>query len=827
MKNYLLLTLVCLFVYNAVAQKNTIDCGQVNICQNEFNVENVYDNSIIIEESYFDNNNNLYNVGKFSGTVDFNPDPNINADFTSNGSDDCFLQKLDENGQFIWTKTWGGENDDEALDVSIDSQGNIYVVGFFNGVVDFDPSMAVNFITSSQAIIYNYGGGYYGGHFGGYYGGIDYEPTNDGFILKLDGDGNFLWADKYGSAYTVYSYYNSYQFAAGYDVINDIEIDDNDNIIIAGSYDGYNDFDGNVLTSFDYSYGYAANASFIAKIDNSNGQAIWAYGINSGSVNDLKIDPFGNILLAQSVSIYDYFFSYISFVESNYEIRKFDSDGQFIWSYPTDEIAFSNIAIDSCANIFSVGDFGKIEDFNIDSSATLSLDPVNGDNFLLKLSESGSLEFASQHAAFGNFIDVDIDSDGNAYVAKNIDIANYQISKYDNSGNSIWTLDNNFNNFSNTYYLSNILLNKENEVIVSGRNSNRLYYSCTIEYNICNAQDWSALKALYLSTNGNNWKRNDGWNIVNADTPPVYCDLSKLFGVSVNDGFRVSEINLYNNNLNGPLPPEIGDLNELTALKLAAANLVGEIPNEIGKLNKLKYLYFTSSGLSGIIPSNLGELNNLTDLRLSNNQLTGEIPLEFTNLQKLDYLSLDNNQLSGAIPTQFANMSKIRWLSLSNNQLTGSIPRELSNLFGLRLLTLDYNDLSGCYPTELQNLCDQLVYNFFGEEDDISDGNSFDASWENFCDAAEGDCSNLKLADLNKFYLYPNPTTSHLFIEYDNFTELQRNINIYDVSGKKYFSQSYKTSGKVKLNIQHLPKGVYLVEVNSGLNSTTEKLIVK
>jgi len=36
---------------------------------------------------------------------------------------------------------WGGEGVDRALDVSSDTDGNIYVVGQFQGAADFNPSM--------------------------------------------------------------------------------------------------------------------------------------------------------------------------------------------------------------------------------------------------------------------------------------------------------------------------------------------------------------------------------------------------------------------------------------------------------------------------------------------------------------------------------------------------------------------------------------------------------------------------------------------------------------------------------------------------------------
>ncbi|MFC1547220.1 FG-GAP-like repeat-containing protein, partial [Candidatus Neomarinimicrobiota bacterium] len=73
-------------------------------------------------------------------------------------------------------------------------------------------------------------------------------------------------------------------------------------------------------------------------------------------------------------------------------------------------------------------------------------------------------------------------------------------------------------------------------------------------------QDSLALVALYNSTDGANWTDNSGW--LSADTA-----LTDWYGVSVSGG-RVTYLNLYQNNLVGPLPPEIGNLTALEGIYL-------------------------------------------------------------------------------------------------------------------------------------------------------------------------------------------------------------------------------------------------------------------
>ena len=77
--------------------------------------------------------------------------------------------------------------------------------------------------------------------------------------------------------------------------------------------------------------------------------------------------------------------------------------------------------------------------------------------------------------------------------------------------------------------------------------------------------------------------------------------------------------------------------------------------------------------LTGSIPPEIGNLTNLTSLILINNQLTGSIPPELGNLTYLGSLDLSNNQLTGSIPLELGNLTNLTKLDLSNNQLLSLI----------------------------------------------------------------------------------------------------------------------------------------------------------
>ena len=85
---------------------------------------------------------------------------------------------------------------------------------------------------------------------------------------------------------------------------------------------------------------------------------------------------------------------------------------------------------------------------------------------------------------------------------------------------------------------------------------------------------------------------------------------------------------LNSNQLTGEIPPEIGNLTNLTGLNLSSNQLTGD------------------NQLTGEIPSTIGNLTNLTVLRLYDNQLTGEIPSEVCDLIESNNLDI-NAILSG------------------------------------------------------------------------------------------------------------------------------------------------------------------------------------
>lgn len=231
-----------------------------------------------------------------------------------------------------------------------------------------------------------------------------------------------------------------------------------------------------------------------------------------------------------------------------------------------------------------------------------------------------------------------------------------------------------------------------------------------------------ALVALYQSTGGASWSERTNW----LGEPGTECD---WYGIDCDEtGANVTEVSLYannlegsvpasianltkvrylllgNNDLHGPIPPQIGQLAQLERFYGDAAGFTGNIPQSFASLKKLTFLNLRSNSLSGTLPAFVGDYPDLEELYLDGNQFSGAIPADLAKLTKLKHLELANNRFTGTIPAALGSLPQLQTLTLSGNQLTGSIPSELGNLANLVTLRLGFNDLTGTLPAALGQL---------------------------------------------------------------------------------------------------------------------------
>ena len=171
--------------------------------------------------------------------------------------------------------------------------------------------------------------------------------------------------------------------------------------------------------------------------------------------------------------------------------------------------------------------------------------------------------------------------------------------------------------------------------------------------------DRDALVALYNATNGEDWIFSYNWL---SDAP-----LGQWSSVITNDDGRVTGLELWDNDLSGKIPAELGSLSNLTELNLSRNDLNGKIPAELGSLSNLTELNLSRNDLSGELPAELGSLSNLTHLYLWGNDFSGGLPAELGSLSNLEILALGiNEELSGCVPSSLEDQ-----LDLDNSNRGG------------------------------------------------------------------------------------------------------------------------------------------------------------
>ncbi|MFN4286836.1 MAG: T9SS type A sorting domain-containing protein [Lacibacter sp.] len=160
---------------------NLVSAGLFDIAVAKYNTAGDYVYAFRIGSSSFDQANaigvdasgNVYVAGYFDGFVDFDPGAGT-AILTSSSSLDIFLAKYDASGNYVFAHKIGSTPGESALGLALDGSGSVYISGYFQGIVDFDPGAGIANLESTG--------------------------STDIFIAKYTAAGNYVFAKKIGSA---------------------------------------------------------------------------------------------------------------------------------------------------------------------------------------------------------------------------------------------------------------------------------------------------------------------------------------------------------------------------------------------------------------------------------------------------------------------------------------------------------------------------------------------------------------------------------------------------------------------------------------------------
>ena len=216
------------------------------------------------------------------------------------------------------------------------------------------------------------------------------------------------------------------------------------------------------------------------------------------------------------------------------------------------------------------------------------------------------------------------------------------------------------------------------------------------------AGDRQAVEALFDATDGENWIDNSSWL---SNRP-----LGAWFGITTNSKGRITAIELTDNQLEGQIPAEVGNLANLEHLDLAGNLLTGSIPEELGEINRLRHINLGQNLLEGTIPFEALARTSLETLILHENQLFGSLPTQIGKLGRLAHLDLHANAISGSIPAQLGSLRSLRFLNLGANQFSGTIPKNLGNLVKLQQLRAQQKPVVGRNPASAGQFCPSCVH---------------------------------------------------------------------------------------------------------------------
>ncbi|WP_437876712.1 outer membrane protein assembly factor BamB family protein [Sorangium sp. So ce513] len=242
--------------------------------------------------------------------------------FISQGSSDGFVAKLDPSGALLWIKRISSPNADSVKGVAVDSKNNIVIAGMFSNTATLlDPGRTMR------------GGG-----------------GEDIFVVKIDPEGNHVWNSHFGDS--------SPQVAL------DVAVTPDDDVVVAGRLAGTVRFGADV---------YAANGhdAFVAKLDGATGDPRWSKGFGDTmdqEFTSVAVGHDGTIVVAGSTK------GVIRFDglplpfggESDAVVAAFNADGIHLWSHTYGDAEHQRalgVAVDQAGNAIVVGEFESTIDF--------------------------------------------------------------------------------------------------------------------------------------------------------------------------------------------------------------------------------------------------------------------------------------------------------------------------------------------------------------------------------------------------------------------------------------------------------------------------------
>jgi len=198
---------------------------------------------------------NLYLVGEFSGTVDF--DPLEGNQMWTATDQDIYILKLSPIGELLWLQIVGGDGDQFASDCKVDLQGVLLIGGWFESSLIWSASNEIHQVNSVDA--------------------------SDAFVMKLDSSGGVQWTQTFAGD--------------GRDQVTSLDLDESGVVVVSGLFENNLTVDGGDRSLQILSKG--AMDGFVVKLA-VNSDPIWAKefgGDGRDEIKGIKIGRSGDLYL--------------------------------------------------------------------------------------------------------------------------------------------------------------------------------------------------------------------------------------------------------------------------------------------------------------------------------------------------------------------------------------------------------------------------------------------------------------------------------------------------------------------------------------------------
>ncbi|WP_437727486.1 SBBP repeat-containing protein [Sorangium sp. So ce861] len=199
-------------------------------------------------------------TGRFGGYANFGGDLlESNSAWASSSWEtgyDAFVAKFESDGDHLWSKGFGDDYTSEGTDIAIDGSGNIDVIGWFDGDVDFG---------SNTATLTHPG-----------------DDAGDMFLVQFSAAGTDLWSKQFGD-----TGFDNQERGTG------VAVDSAGNVSIIGYFRNSINFGGSTLTSA------GATDIAVAQFDDG-GTHIWSasYGATTNQLGQgIAVDSSGKVTI--------------------------------------------------------------------------------------------------------------------------------------------------------------------------------------------------------------------------------------------------------------------------------------------------------------------------------------------------------------------------------------------------------------------------------------------------------------------------------------------------------------------------------------------------